>query len=215
MTGSVVSFQITECSRSLTWDTKQKKDHCHCISKLLCIICFHNHGENIYKQRKNNNTFHSRSQRERQRMVAVPQSGSAPSTALLTNHPLIGTIVRCSNFRTLKACSEPFEFKILRVQHAFLGDPSLWTLIPLKDHCMSGSTSMRQTLNDKSTHNPMHDFSWAWNSVLCANQEWTPRRGTTIFEHLLTSKKKTNKTMSWAFKNKLGIGLSCNLWFPM
>ena len=214
MTGSVVSFQITECSRSLTWDTKQKKIIAIASANYFASYVFTITEKTFTSREKNNNTFHSRSQRERQRMVAVPQSGSAPSTALLTNHPLIGTIVRCSNFRTLKACSEPFEFKILRVPHAFLGDPSLWTLIPLKDHCMSGSTSMRQTLNDKCTHNPMHDFSWAWNSVLCANQEWTPRRGTTIFEHLLTS-KKTNKTMSWAFKNKLGIGLSCNLWFPM
>ena len=38
-------------------------------------------------RKKNNNTFHSRSQWERQRMVAVPQSGSAPFAALLTNHP--------------------------------------------------------------------------------------------------------------------------------
>jgi hypothetical protein len=37
---------------------------------------------------KNNNTFHSRSQWEKQRMVAMPQSGSAPSAALLTNHPI-------------------------------------------------------------------------------------------------------------------------------
>jgi hypothetical protein len=116
------------------------------------------------------------------------------------SHPR--NIVQRSTFGTLKACSEPFEFKLLRVPHAFIGDPSLWALIPLKDHCVSSFTSMRQNLNEKCIHNRMHEFNWAWNSVLCANQEWTPRRGTTIFKHLLTSKNKNKQTIRSARQSK-------------
>jgi hypothetical protein len=44
--------------------------------------------EETFTSRDNkNNTYHSRSHLERQRMVEVPQSGSAPLLAPLTNHP--------------------------------------------------------------------------------------------------------------------------------
>ena len=104
---------------------------------------------------------------------------------------MIGTIVQCSTFRTLEASSEPFEFKMMRVPLVFIGHPSLWALIPLKNHRVSSSTSMRQNLNEKCIHNRMHEFNWAWNSVLCANQEWTPRTGTTIFKPRSAQHSKT------------------------
>jgi hypothetical protein len=55
---------------------------------------------------------------------------------------------------------------------------------------VSWLTSMRQNLNEKCIHNQMHEFNWAWSSVVGANQEWTLCSRTTIFIHLSTSKKQ-------------------------
>ena len=67
------------------WPEKQKKESLHQQTTLDHML-WQSRRTHLQAE-KNNNTLHSRSQWERQHIVAVPQSGSAPSAALLTNHP--------------------------------------------------------------------------------------------------------------------------------
>ena len=84
-------FEALFHSRSRTvpdhWPEKRKKKQIIASEKNFRSYAFTITEETFATRDNKNNTYHSHSHLERQRMVEVPQSGAAPARAPLTYHP--------------------------------------------------------------------------------------------------------------------------------